>query len=35
VKILANNTLIALGDVVVKGDTIAVEITSKFTRNKN
>ncbi len=35
VKILANNTLIALGDVVVKGDTIAVEITTKFTRNKN
>lgn len=35
VKILANNTLIATGDVVVKGDNIAVEITNKITRDKN
>jgi len=35
VQILANNTLIATGDVVVKGDTIAVEITSKITRDKS
>lgn len=34
VKILANNTLIATGEVVVKGDKIAVEITSKVARNK-
>ena len=34
VKILANNTLIAKGNVVVKGDKIAVEITSKITREK-
>ncbi len=35
VKILANNTLIAIGDVVVKGDNIAVEITRIIPRNKN
>ncbi len=29
VEILANNTLIARGDVIVKGDKIAVQITSK------
>ena len=29
VQILANNTLIAIGDVVVKGDKIAIQITSK------
>ena len=34
VQILANNTLIATGDVVVKGDNIAVEITNKITRDK-
>lgn len=34
VQILANNTPIAKGDVVVKGDKIAVEITSKFARSK-
>lgn len=33
VQILANNTLIAKGDVVVKGDKIAVEITGKITRS--
>ena len=34
VQILANNTPIARGDVVVKGDKIAVEITGKITRDK-
>ena len=32
VQILANNTLIAKGDVVVKGDRIAVQITGKIPR---
>jgi flagellar motor switch protein FliN len=32
VQILANNTPIAKGDVVVKGDKIAVEITGKVAR---
>lgn len=32
VQILANNTPIAKGDVVVKGDKIAVEITGKIAR---
>jgi flagellar motor switch protein FliN/FliY len=32
VQILANNTPIATGDVVVKGDKIAVEITRKINR---
>lgn len=32
VQILANNTPIATGDVVVRGDKIAVEITSKINR---
>ncbi len=32
VQILANNTLIARGDVVVRGDKIAVEITGKVYR---
>lgn len=35
VQILANNTPIAKGDVVVKGDKIAVEITSKIARSKS
>lgn len=30
VQILANNKLIAMGDVVVKGDKIAVQITKKI-----
>jgi flagellar motor switch protein FliN/FliY len=30
VQILANNKLIAIGDVVVKGDKIAVQITKKI-----
>ena len=34
VKILANNTLIAKGDVVVQGDKIAVSITGKINRDK-
>ena len=34
VQILANNTPIAKGDVVVKGDKIAVEITAKIPRSK-
>lgn len=34
VQILANNTLIARGDVVVKGDKIAIEITGKVARDK-
>ena len=32
VEIRANNTLIARGDVVVKGDRIAVQIKSKVSR---
>ncbi|GBE44502.1 flagellar motor switch protein FliN [bacterium BMS3Bbin10] len=32
VQILANNTPIARGDVVVRGDRIAVEITGKVNR---
>lgn len=35
VKILANNTQIAKGDVVVKGDKIAVSITGKVNRDKS
>ena len=34
VQILANNTLIAKGDVVVQGDKIAVSITGKINRDK-
>ncbi len=34
VQILANNTLIATGDVVVQGDKIAVSITGKVNRGK-
>jgi flagellar motor switch protein FliN/FliY len=34
VQILANNTLIAKGDVVVQGDKIAVSITGKIYRDK-
>ena len=34
VQILANNTPIAKGGVVVKGDKIAVEITAKIPRSK-
>jgi len=34
VKILANNTLIAKGDVVVQGDKIAVSITRKINRDE-
>ncbi len=33
VQILANNTPIATGDVVVRGDRIAVEITGKVNRD--
>ncbi len=32
VQILANNTLIAKGDVIVQGDKIAVSITGKYNR---
>jgi len=35
VQILANNTPIAMGDVVVKGDKIAVAITSKINKSNN
>ena len=35
VQILANNTPIATGDVVVMGDRIAVEITSKINRDNS
>ena len=35
VQILANNTPIAKGDVVVKGDRIAVSITGKVNRDKS
>jgi flagellar motor switch protein FliN/FliY len=34
VQILANNTLIAKGDVVVQGDKIAVSITGKINRSE-
>jgi len=34
VQVLANNILIAKGDVVVKGDKIAVSITGKINRDK-
>ncbi len=34
VQILANNTLIAIGDVVVQGDKIAVSITGKINRDE-
>ncbi len=34
VKILANNTLIAKGDVVVQGDKIAVSITGKINQDE-
>ncbi len=34
VQILANNTLIAKGDVVVQGDKIAVSITRKINRSE-
>jgi len=34
VQILANNTLIAKGDVVVQGDKIAVSITGKINRRE-
>jgi flagellar motor switch protein FliN/FliY len=33
VKILANNTPIAKGEVIVKGDRIAISITGKSHRN--
>ena len=35
VQILANNTPIAMGDVVVKGDKIAVAITSKINKSNH
>ncbi len=35
VQILANNTLIAKGEVVVRGDKIAVEITGKVFRQNS
>lgn len=35
VQVLANNTPIAKGDVVVKGDRIAVSITGKINPNKS
>jgi flagellar motor switch protein FliN/FliY len=35
VQILANNTPIAKGDVIVKGDKIAVSITGKINRDKS
>lgn len=35
VQILANNTLIARGEVVVRGDKIAVEITGKVYRENS
>ena len=34
VQILANNTLIAKGDVVVQGDKIAVSVTGKINRDE-
>ena len=34
VQILANNTLIAKGDVVIQGDKIAVSITGKINRSE-
>jgi flagellar motor switch protein FliN/FliY len=34
VQVLANNTLIAKGDVVVQGDKIAVSITGKINRRE-
>ncbi len=34
VQVLANNTLIAKGDVVVQGDKIAVSITGKINRSE-
>ena len=34
VKILANNTLIVKGEVVVQGDKIAVSITGKINRDE-
>jgi flagellar motor switch protein FliN/FliY len=34
VQVLANNTLIAIGDVVVQGDKIAVSITGKINRSE-
>ena len=33
VQILANNTPIAKGEVIVRGDTIAVEVTGKVNRD--
>lgn len=35
VQVLANNTPIAKGDVVVKGDRIAVSITGKINQGKS
>ena len=34
VQVLANNILIAKGDVIVKGDKIAISITGKINRDK-
>lgn len=35
VQILANNTPIAKGDVIVQGDKIAISITEKVSRDKS